>query len=177
MGCRPAPVKTSKLYEFGEWVKVNNPDNLRRLLLAARSAVRQLPGSVSEEDQNDASIPFLEINRDFVRAKNYVGFIQNGDELIEIYPKVFGDKHLSNEAMLQHILHWLSRSYDGNILFLNVDRGTQRIDNFPELILYLMARQFHDTLTTQPRRHTSRWKKRCSRPGGVSISAVMPQTA
>lgn len=44
---------------------------------------------VTEGTEDNHYQPFLQFDNNQIRANNFVGFIQNGDEVIEIYPKVF----------------------------------------------------------------------------------------
>ena len=85
----------------------------------------------------------------FVFIADYHGlnFIQNGDEVIEIYPKVFREHFpfpTKNEKalMLRHIFYWFSYCRKWKFPFNQAALNTIDIDEFPELIINLIANQF-----------------------------------
>lgn len=141
------------LYEYGQWHKVEGKDSLKEFLRNVwqqRLGV-QNTGHESNEDQDSRYQPFLKFDDHFVRANNYIGFIQNGDELIEIYPKVFRNhEQPDRRQMLQHIFYWFKYCRKWRFPFTEASLDTQDIDRFPELIIYLIARQILETVSAQP---------------------------
>lgn len=107
------------LFEYGNWDRTANPGDLKNLLREVWSQRLFISQETDEdelsEDAKDSRFqPFLNFDNNQIRANNYVGFIQNGDELIEIFPKVFKGllRGLPVTAehkalMLRHVFYWL----------------------------------------------------------------------
>src|SRR4051812_37132840 len=97
------------LFEYGKWEGIQNREALNQMLLdiwAQRLFVGEFESS--EENKHKQYQPFLQFEGNSVRANNFVGFVQNGTDLIEIYPKVFRNILPSASAnekllMLRHI--------------------------------------------------------------------------
>lgn len=110
---------------------------------------------LTENEEDNYYQPFLQFNDNQICANNFIGFIQNGDELIEIYPKVFRH-NLPNPSekekmlMLRHIFYWFSYCRKWNFPFNQASLDTIDIDEFPELIINLIANQFLETVSKQP---------------------------
>lgn len=145
------------LFEYGKWQSIKNKNALhqmlkdiwkQRMFVAANS-------ELSENETDNHYQPFLQFDDNQIRANNFVGFIQNGDEVVEIYPKVFR-KHLPNPSenekmlMLRHIFYWFSYCRKWNFPFNQASLDTIEIDEFPELIINLIANQFLETVSKQP---------------------------
>lgn len=140
------------LFEYGEWVKVQNKDQLKQLLKTIW-VDRHIEGGDEElqEGIDSKYQPFLQFDDDTIRANNYIGFIQNDNELLEIYPKVF--RHLEDpdkNLMLQHIFYWFSYCRKWRFPFNRASLDNSEIDKFPELIIYLIANQFLETVSNHP---------------------------
>src|SRR5258708_816223 len=138
------------LYEFGEWGNSKDCDSLR-LLTRSIWQDRRLPFDTedpSEDARSSSYQPFLNFDGNKIRAKNYVGFIQNGDEVIEIYPKVFKNSlGIGNQLMLRHVFYWIRYCRKWRFPFSKVTLGDLEVESFPELIIYLMARQIFESLS------------------------------
>ena len=112
----------------------------------------------SEEEPDPKYQPFLRFDGENVSAKNYVGFIQNGEDIIEIYPKVFREQFQKQETiskenkqlMLRHIFYWFKYCRKWKFPFNQASLGNIDIDEFPELIINLIANQFLETVSNQP---------------------------
>jgi len=141
------------LFEYGEWATVDRPSDLKKLLkdtwdrqLATFSELK-----VADSDEENSYQPFIQFDGNKIRAKNFVGFIQNGEELIEIYPKVFRKDNCDNKAlMLRHVFFWFSYCRKWRFPFNQANLDDDNIDRFPELIIHLIAKQIFDTVSTQP---------------------------
>lgn len=78
------------LFEYGKWERILDSDGLKSILKDIwQQRIIDTEAEVDEEENDNRYQPFLRIDGNQVRANNYVGFIQNGKEVIEIYPKVF----------------------------------------------------------------------------------------
>ena len=100
------------LFEYGNWESVINKDALKQMLKDIWKQ-RIFVGSeteLSETDNGNHLQPFLNFDNCQVRANNYVGFIQNDNDVIEIYPKVFRN---SENARAQARAASLSRRLAG----------------------------------------------------------------
>jgi len=143
------------LYEYGGWATISKKDSLKKVL---KEIWQNRHFDEREIEQNEDEIdsryqPFLQFDGNQVRAKNFVGFIQNDDELIEIFPKVF--RNITNsddykELMLRHIFYWFRYCRKWRFPFNQSSLDTFDIDEFPELIINLIASQFLDAVTTNP---------------------------
>jgi 5-methylcytosine-specific restriction enzyme subunit McrC len=143
------------LFEYSEWAKV---DDRRSLEDGLEKLWRQdlFVATESEEASSEQKIkhqPFLQFDGNRIRANNYVGFIQNGDEVIEIFPKVFRDipnPHERKELMLRHIFYWFDYCRKWKFPFERATLDTLEFENFPELIINLIARQFLSAVSEKP---------------------------
>ncbi len=145
------------IYEYGNWVSVNNKIALQQILkgiwqqrLFLDEAIELSEGSDDKHYQ-----PFLQFDNNQIRANNFVGFIQNGDEVIEIYPKVFKlqlpqPSEAEKMLMLRHIFYWFSYCRKWNFPFDQASLDTISVNEFPELIINLIANQFLNCVSKQP---------------------------
>lgn len=146
------------MFEFGSWEAVADRSGLKLQLYELWQQYSPSENEVefegSEDHQNGSFYqPFLQFDGNKIRARNYVGFIQNDRDLIEIYPKVFKkipDIHLKKELMLRHIFFWFSYCRKWRFPFNFTSLDTLEIENFPELIINLIANQFVETISSQP---------------------------
>ena len=147
----------SLLFEYGKWESIKNKNAVLQLLREIWQQ-RLFIDSSAELDENETDNryqPFLQFSDNEIKANNFVGFIQNDDEIIEIYPKVFKD-HCPNPSesekctMLRHIFFWFSYCRKWNFPFNQASLNTISIENFPELIINLIATQFIETVSNHP---------------------------
>ncbi len=145
------------LYEFGKWTNVSEIVSLKELVkkIWNERLFVQEKTELTEEESDVRYQPFLKFDGNQVKANDFIGFIQNGEEVIEIYPKVFrdilpapneSDKHL----MLQHIFYWFSYCRKWKFPFNKASLNNRDIVEFPELIINLIANQFLETISRQP---------------------------
>ena len=78
------------LFEYGEWKTVSDAKALKQSLLNVWDKRFFVDAEIEQsEEVNDKNYqPFLKFDGNQIRANNFVGFIQNDDNVIEIYPKV-----------------------------------------------------------------------------------------
>lgn len=96
--------------------------------------------------------PFFHFGQNhYVKARNYVGFVQLGEHILNIQPKIFADRSdLDSAARVRHLIYWLSYSQRTWFPFSEADLDETAVDSFPEALLYVFARQTLHLLTTQP---------------------------
>lgn len=141
------------LFEYDKWVNVEDSTALFHLL---KSIWRQSNSTdlseEFEENKTDKNYqPFLRFSKNEIRANNYVGFIQTANDLVEIYPKVFRNcPNKDKEDMLRHIFFWFSYCRKWKFPFSQAQLDRISIDEFPELIINLIANQFLSTVSNQP---------------------------
>lgn len=141
------------IFEYGEWMTVKNPDALKHLL---RDIWEQRLFGSNQFELKDGELeksyqPFVQFDGYDIRANNFVGFIQHDDEVIEIYPKVFRNSRCSDRLlMLQHIFFWFNYCRKWKFPFNEAILDNNRIDKFPELIIYLIANKIFELISTQP---------------------------
>ena len=141
------------LFEYDKWEKVENISTLFNLLKAIWQKRNFIdPVEISEEDKTNKNFqPFLCFSDNEIRAKNYVGFIQTENDMIEIYPKVFRNCPWKNKNdMLRHIFFWFSYCRKWKFPFSQAQIDTFQIEEFPELIINLIANQFLEVVSNQP---------------------------
>ena len=145
------------LFEYGKWESIKNKDALQELLkdIWRQRIFIDSSTELSESEKDNRYQPFLQFSDNEIRANNYVGFIQNNDEVIEIYPKVFREHYpdptvIEKYNMLSHIFFWFSYCRKWNYPFNQASLDSISIDNFPELIINLIAKQFLDIVSNQP---------------------------
>lgn len=141
------------LFEYDKWEKVENSTSLNNSL---KSIWRQRDyADLTEEfDENESDRdyqPFLRFSNNEIRANNYVGFIQTATDLVEIYPKVFRNCPTKDKNdMLRHIFFWFNYCRKWKFPFSQAKLDRFYIDEFPELIINLIANQFLETVSNQP---------------------------
>lgn len=145
----------SLLFEYGSWTTISKPDDLRVFLREIYDArlFNETVDDLGEEAATDKRYqPFLQFDGARIRARNYVGFIQNDDEVIEIYPKVFRGlgEAADRSPMLRHLFFWFGYCRKWKFPFTQASLDTQDLDSFPELIIHLMAQKFLETVSIQP---------------------------
>jgi 5-methylcytosine-specific restriction enzyme subunit McrC len=143
------------LFEYGKWASVKDIDSLKQMLkdIWQRRLFVDSEIEISEAEDDSRFQPFLSFDNNQVRANNFVGFIQNDKEIIEIYPKVFRNYENAKdhkELMLKHIFFWFSYCRKWKFPFNQTTLDTREIEEFPELIINVIANQFLDTISKQP---------------------------
>ena len=157
-------------YEFGELnQKDPSTDNLKQFLCEIWDKYKDIfPSSdvfdldeTSEEEQENIKRqkyqPFLRFDGPYIKARNYVGFIQNGEQVIEISPKVFKDiiqsepdlSEKTRELMFNHYLFWLKYCDRWKFPFSSANLETYN-QTLPDIIIYLIAELFYNTISAQP---------------------------
>lgn len=143
-------------FEYGKWATTSRPEELRGFLrdIYDSRLFSEQSDELGEEAVTDKRYqPFLQFDGHRFRARNYVGFIQNDDEVIEIYPKVFrdiDDVENNKALMLRHLFYWFGYCRKWRFPYTKAGLETHEIDSFPELIIHLMAQQFLETVSSQP---------------------------
>jgi 5-methylcytosine-specific restriction enzyme subunit McrC len=95
--------------------------------------------------------PFLSFDGNQAQANNFVGFINYEGVTIEIYPKVFQFMPVLNkELMHRHLFFWFSYCKKIKFPFNQSFLDSFEIDRLPELIVYLLSKQIHETVSAQP---------------------------
>lgn len=97
----------------------------------------------------------LELHKGKTKALNYVGFVQDGAQLLEIYPKVFAAHYPAPDAaqkttMLRHFFYWLDHCGRWRFPFHDAQLEGAPTERLPELVIYLIAQQFRQAIEQQP---------------------------
>ena len=75
------------LFEYGKWSSISDRESLEGILLSLwQNRVFTRNMNLSDADKDNKYQAFLQFDGNRIRAKNYVGFIQSGADIIEIYP-------------------------------------------------------------------------------------------
>jgi 5-methylcytosine-specific restriction enzyme subunit McrC len=158
------------LYEYGKWSLSNDASGLKSLLrnIWKHRLHKENIEQQATEDEDDRYQPFLNFDENNIRACNYIGFIQNVDELIEIYPKVFRNStNASKKLMLQHCFFWFSYCRKTHFPFTQTSLDSDHIENFPELIIYLISKKILGITSTQPFMQYHRMEERITTVRGA----------
>lgn len=141
------------LFEYDKWEKVENSSTLFHSLISIWRQ-RNFTDSIEEIEENEKDKnyqPFLRFSNNEIRANNYVGFIQTTNDLVEIYPKVFRNcPSKDKNDMLRHIFFWFNYCRKWKFPFSQAQLNRFSIDEFPELIINLIANQFFEAVSNQP---------------------------
>lgn len=145
------------LFEYGNWESIKNKNALEQMLhnIWMQKIFVNTDPNLTDEHSNKKYQPFLQFDGNRVRANNYIGFIQNDDDVIELYPKVFRN-HFSQPSppektlMLRHVFYWFNYCRKWQFPYNQVPLGTIDVIDFPELIINLIANQFLETISKQP---------------------------
>lgn len=147
----------SLLFEYGNWVSIKNKHALQQMLrnIWEQKLFVEITVELTESEKDERYQPFLQFSDSEIKANNFVGFIQNGEEVIEIYPKVFrayypNPSEKEKSEMLRHIFFWFSYCRKWKFPFNKTSLDITEIDQFPELIINLIANQFLNTISNQP---------------------------
>jgi 5-methylcytosine-specific restriction enzyme subunit McrC len=144
------------LFEYGNWEYINNRDTLEKLLISVwqNRQITQIEENYLQQEAKELQFqPFLNFDGNKIKAKNYIGFIQTENDIVEIYPKVFrnvNDLSINKGLILKHIFYWLNYCRKWRFPFHQITLDTEDINEFPELIINLIANQFLETVFNQP---------------------------
>lgn len=142
------------LFEFGKEEKIKEPKLLRALLEKLWAFFKSSSDFPTQEEEDSVvkKQPFLSFDGEMIRARNYVGFVQHNNEIVEIYPKVFRDitTGCPKALMLQHLFFWFNYCRRWKFPFSSANLDLKSVPDFPELITYLIANQFYEAISQRP---------------------------
>ncbi|MCP2044701.1 McrC family protein [Pontibacter sp. HSC-36F09] len=102
-------------------------------------------------EEEKQSQPFLKFDGNDFKTQNFIGFIQQDGETIEIYPKVFKrEPSVSKALMLDHIFYWFSYCSKLHFPVLDSSLDKQDADPLPELLIWHFANYTAEVIATQP---------------------------
>ncbi|MBX0335184.1 hypothetical protein K3G39_18265 [Pontibacter sp. HSC-14F20] len=102
-------------------------------------------------DEEKQYQPFLRFDGNEFRTQNFIGFIQQDGETIEIYPKVFKrTPSASKELVLDHIFYWFSYCSKLHFPVLETALDKRDADSLPELLIWHFANYTAEVIATQP---------------------------
>ncbi|MBK9355363.1 MAG: hypothetical protein IPN09_15770 [Bacteroidetes bacterium] len=98
---------------------------------------------------------FVSLDRKSIKPNNYIGFIQHGEKIIEIYPKIFYKKNgeiqpTDKNNWLQHIFFWLKHCDWLPARVNNTTLDNISIEDFPEFLIYYIATLIEDAVSQKP---------------------------
>jgi len=150
-------IRNRKIFEFGVQFQVNDRKVLNGYLETIWQEYASMLTSVNNSDSEglDAtqSQRFLSFDGDLARARNFVGFVQQGELYVEIYPKVFRNLNLTDQAcslIIHHLFWWLTYSEKWRLPVNTSNLDNLECDNLPDLIISLFANEFWRTLNETP---------------------------
>lgn len=140
------------IFEYGQPIELPDRKGIEGYLCSLWASYKDLWPQVIETKSFSRNFqPFLSFDGNHARANNFVGFINYEGTSIEIYPKVFQfTQTLDKELMHQHLFFWFSYCKKIKFPFNQSFLDNFEIKNFPELIIYLLSKQIHETISTQP---------------------------
>jgi 5-methylcytosine-specific restriction enzyme subunit McrC len=142
------------LFEHGEWTNIDDRKGLEGYL---HSLWREYKDLWQDKSYNSGNVnstnyqPFLSFDGNSAKANNFIGFIHHENTNLEIYPKVFRDLNpVKKDLMHRHLFYWFSYCRKLKFPFNQSFLDNFEIDQFPELIIYLISRQINDAVNHQP---------------------------
>jgi 5-methylcytosine-specific restriction enzyme subunit McrC len=142
------------IFEYGESTNIYNRRGLDEYLCSLWREYKELWPEKSYNSENASSKnyqPFLSFDGNLAKANNFVGFIHHDKTTLEIYPKVFQNHNPINKDLIhRHLFYWFSYCKKIKFPFNQSFLDNFEIDEFPELIIYLIARQINQAVTQQP---------------------------
>ena len=142
------------IFEYGEQFAVDDRKGLESYLCSLWKEYNEIwPAQLENENTNlDSKYqPFLSFDGKIARARNYIGFIHFENSNIEIYPKIFQkEPGISKELMHRHLFYWFSYCKKVKFPFNQAFLDSFKIDELPELIMYLFANQIHEIVSIRP---------------------------
>lgn len=151
------------LFEFGKYEKLSNSElafELNSYLEEVWRNRKRYGAIVDEDDDNEAVSEeeeavwkknkqrFLSFDGAFIRARNYVGFIQYEGVRINIYPKIC--KGIPQNTILSQVLYWLGYSKRVRFPFSQVPLSHDSFEDWLEAFIFLFAHYSEETLSSQP---------------------------
>ncbi|MFD3003848.1 McrC family protein [Pontibacter toksunensis] len=95
--------------------------------------------------------PFLKFDGDTFRTQNFIGFIQQDGEALEIYPKVFKREQDTTKALiLDHIFYWFSYCIKFHFPIMEASLDKREADSLPELLIWHFANYTAEVIASQP---------------------------
>lgn len=158
------------LFEYGDWLTIEDSNGLNEFLTEIwKSRILNMEYELIDENDKNNFQPFLKFDSNKIKANNYIGFIQQNNDAIEIYPKVF--KRVENvieykNLMLRHIFYWFSYCRKWKFPFTKNHLDHLDTDNFPELIINLIANQFYEVVSQQPLTQYQQFEEELYSPKG-----------
>lgn len=105
----------------------------------------------SAPDEEKQYQPFLKFDGEEFRTQNFIGFIQQDGETIEIYPKVFrSEPSVSKALVLDHIFYWFSYCSRLHFPVLETALDKRDADSLPELLIWHFTNYTAEVIATQP---------------------------
>lgn len=140
------------LFEYGKQVDIKNRVDLENYLCLIWKDYKELWPDINTFDSSRRLYqPFLSFDGSKAKANNFIGFINHNDNLIEIYPKVFQFMAVVNKGLMhQHLFYWFSYCRKIKFPFNQSFLDSFDIEELPDLIIYLIARQIYETMNSQP---------------------------
>lgn len=146
-----------KTFEFGNWLPIKNRKALQAYLEEVWMQSKKLDDEIEPIAEDVSTLKsyqgFLTFDGENGRAMNYIGFIQSDDFHLEIYPKVFKKQPIANNSIklfLKHIFYWFDYCRRWKFPFTNVNLDSYNCENFPELMINIMADQIISVITNLP---------------------------
>lgn len=142
------------LFEYGKQITVKDRNRLEAYLCYLWQDYKNLWIKENQESENLVNLnyqPFISFDGDKAKANNFIGFINNSDNSLEIYPKVFQNmQNLNKDLMHRHLFFWFSYCKKIKFPFNQSFLDNFEIERFPELIIYLIAKQINEIVATKP---------------------------
>ncbi|EHQ24742.1 McrC family protein [Mucilaginibacter paludis] len=146
-----------KTFEFGDWFPISNRKTLQPYLEEVWTQSKPLDDELQPITEDVSTLKsyqgFLTFDGTSGRARNYIGFIQSDDFHLEVYPKVFKRQSIDEDSIklfLKHIFYWFDYCRRWKFPFTNVNLDSHDCENFPELMINLMADQIISVITNSP---------------------------
>ncbi|GAA0084848.1 McrC family protein [Clostridium sp. CTA-7] len=146
-----------KLREFGKFQKLNlnSTKEFRKFLNESwRKRYKFYDDRELYSDEiSNSEQRFLTFDGDYVKARNYVGYITYEGESITIYPKIFNkdvkEEDIDNYLML-NLIYWLKRCTKIKFPIVDTNIEFNKEDSILEILIYIFSKITLDVVYNNP---------------------------
>lgn len=115
----------------------------------SRNRFYDINDKLEDNSKEQAFFTFQRNNE--LKAGQYVGFIQYKELSLSVYPKLFHNIDKENDIQFyRHLVYWLSYCRRINFPFNDVIADLDKVDDFPEALIYFFAKRTLPLLQSYP---------------------------
>ncbi|VYT68285.1 hypothetical protein [Clostridium tertium] len=146
-----------KLKEFGAYKKLNsiNSNEFRAYLNQCWKKRYFLydDSDIYNNEEGDKEQKFLTFDGDYIKARNYVGFINFNGESVTVYPKIFTNEIKEEDVdkfLITNLMYWLRGSSRIKFPIIDIDLEFNKEESFLEILIYIFSKITLDAVYSSP---------------------------